>query len=102
MVVMARGELIQVSDLPPELSGEVAPRGDEAAVLDTAVRRMAQALFASAPPEGVYRTMLDRVEASLLAEALERCGQVRLQAAQLLGINRNTLHAKLRPATDRD
>jgi Nif-specific regulatory protein len=96
MVVMARGDLIQVADLPPELPGAASPQGEEAGSLEAAVRQTARALFASAPPEGVFRAVLDRVEAVLLGEALERAGQVQLQAAHLLGINRNTLHAKLK------
>ena len=43
----------------------------------------------------VYRAVIDRVEDTLIGEALKRTGNVRLQAAKLLGINRNTLFSKL-------
>ena len=95
MVVMARGDQIQVSDLPPELFGGAPLGGNDGAQIEDAVRRLALDLFARPPSDGVYRAVLDRVEAILLREALDWSGKVRLQAAQLLGINRNTLHAKI-------
>jgi DNA-binding NtrC family response regulator len=95
MVVMARGAVIEPADLPPELlagrGGAVGQSGE----LDAAVAATARAYFGEPPPQGVYRAILDQVEGALVREALERTGNVRLKAAQLLGINRNTLQAKL-------
>jgi Nif-specific regulatory protein len=99
MVVMARGDVIELSDLPPGSSSAARQAVEGFATLDAAVAHAAEAYFSSPPPEGVYRAVLDRVERILVKEALERTGQVRLKAAQLLGINRNTLQAKTeRPA----
>ena len=39
---------------------------------------------------------MPRIERSLIREALVRCDQVKIKAADLLGINRNTLNKKCR------
>ena len=44
----------------------------------------------------LYRTVMARVELPLLRRALELSGGNQLKAAQLLGINRNTLRKRLR------
>ncbi|MDW7712553.1 MAG: sigma 54-interacting transcriptional regulator, partial [Deferrisomatales bacterium] len=93
-VVLARGPLILPQDLPGFLA-ESAPARGEGPRLEDAVARVAADLFEEPPPEGVYRAVVGRVERVLLDHALARSGGVRLQAARLLGINRNTLYAKL-------
>lgn len=42
----------------------------------------------------LYRTVVAQVERPLIVLALQRTGGNQIQAAQLLGINRNTLHKK--------
>ena len=48
------------------------------------------------PPAGLYQRVLDRVEAPLIAMALNACGGNQIKAAELLGLNRNTLRKKIR------
>ena len=48
------------------------------------------------PPPGLYQRVLDRVEAPLIAMALNACGGNQIRAAELLGLNRNTLRKKIR------
>jgi two-component system nitrogen regulation response regulator GlnG len=48
------------------------------------------------PPSGLYQRVLDRVEAPLIAMALNACGGNQIRAADLLGLNRNTLRKKIR------
>jgi len=48
------------------------------------------------PPSGLYERILAEVEPPLLRAALESTGGNQLRAAELLGINRNTLRVKLR------
>ena len=48
------------------------------------------------PPAGLYQRVLDRVEAPLIAMALNACGGNQIKAADLLGLNRNTLRKKIR------
>ncbi len=47
------------------------------------------------PPDGVYDRLLAEVERPLLAACLDATGGNQLKAAQLLGMNRNTLRKKL-------
>ena len=47
------------------------------------------------PPHGVYDMVIGHVERALLASMLERAEGNQTQAADMLGMNRNTLRAKL-------
>jgi two-component system response regulator HydG len=71
-VVLAKGNQIEVSDLPPTLH-------------DTPL----------AVVTGTKNTMMEN-EVKLLKEALDECGWNKKQAAHQLGISRNTLYRKLR------
>ena len=44
----------------------------------------------------VWERVMARIERSLIRAALERCDHVKIKAADLLGINRNTLNKKFR------
>jgi two-component system nitrogen regulation response regulator GlnG len=48
------------------------------------------------PPSGLYQRVIDKVEAPLIAMALNACGGNQIKAADLLGLNRNTLRKKIR------
>jgi Fis family transcriptional regulator len=47
------------------------------------------------PPHGVYDMVIGHVERALLASMLERAEGNQTHAADMLGMNRNTLRAKL-------
>ena len=47
------------------------------------------------PPHGVYDMVIAHVERALLSSMLERSNGNQTQAAEMLGLNRNTLRAKL-------
>ena len=64
-------------------------------VLEEAARKAAEALLRQGDEASVHRAVLHRVEKALLQLALERTNGVKLAAARLLGINRNTLYNKL-------
>jgi Nif-specific regulatory protein len=90
------GGVVSPTDLPTALRGvgsepEPLPEG----ALEAAVCSVAEPLFRRPPAGGVQRAVLTRVERALLRQALERSGGVKLAAARLLGINRNTLYSKL-------
>ncbi|MFY7968882.1 MAG: helix-turn-helix domain-containing protein [Pirellulaceae bacterium] len=40
--------------------------------------------------------MVDRIEKELIAQVLDACQQVQTKTATRLGINRNTLHKKMK------
>lgn len=46
--------------------------------------------------EGVHGLIVERVEKELIAQVLEACGGVQIKAAAKLGMNRNTLHKKIK------
>jgi two-component system, NtrC family, nitrogen regulation response regulator GlnG len=48
------------------------------------------------PPCGLYQRTLREVEVPLITAALAATGANQLRAAELLGINRNTLRARIR------
>jgi two-component system nitrogen regulation response regulator GlnG len=54
------------------------------------------AQLATSSPGRVYRDALEFLERPLLAHALELTGGNQLQAARLLGLNRNTLRKRCR------
>jgi Fis family transcriptional regulator, factor for inversion stimulation protein len=47
------------------------------------------------PPHGVYDMVITHVERALLSSILERAHGNQTQAADMLGMNRNTLRTKL-------
>jgi len=47
------------------------------------------------PPHGIYDMVIAHVERALLSSMLERSNGNQTQAADMLGLNRNTLRAKL-------
>ena len=85
---------------PPVVRGESdAPRG--------AFRRMDfESLAVQLVEEGLAKAdddandlhgrVVDRVEREVIAQVLGRCDGVQIKAAQRLGINRNTLHKKIK------
>lgn len=94
-VVNARGDTLGPGDFeapPPPVSAE------EEDSFEQLIRRKLQP-FVDSQGEGadgdLYRIVLALVERPLLEIALERTGGNQVQAAKLLGVNRNTLHARL-------
>jgi DNA-binding NtrC family response regulator len=99
-VVMATGDELTFELLPPVVRGEPsAPRG--------AFRRMDfESLAVQLVEEGLSKAddeatdlhsrIVDRVEREVIAQVLGKCEGVQIKAAQRLGINRNTLHKKIK------
>ncbi|WP_417581502.1 nitrogen regulation protein NR(I) [Pelagibacterium sp.] len=48
------------------------------------------------PPAGVYQRVIDKVEVPLISTVLNLCAGNQIKAAELLGLNRNTLRKKIR------
>ncbi len=47
-------------------------------------------------PAQIHAIIVERVEKELIAQVLASCGGVQTKAATKLGINRNTLHKKIK------
>jgi DNA-binding NtrC family response regulator len=79
MVVMRGAGTLDLADLP-------APFRSGAASTDPA----------GSEPGGDFNTVVDRLEAKLILEALDKTGGNKNQAARLLGLNRTTLIEKIK------
>jgi two-component system nitrogen regulation response regulator GlnG len=92
LTVMAPGQLIDVADLPVELREEPQrqPSFDWVQALATA----ADGLIAAHPGE-VFDRLTREFERTLIKRALAATGGRRIDAAQLLGIGRNTITRKI-------
>ncbi len=47
------------------------------------------------PPHGIYDMVISHVERAMLASVMDRANGNQTQAADMLGVNRNTLRTKL-------
>jgi len=97
LALMAREERIDadsVNDIiGPEISPTMVPQGDGQGGFGAA---LAGWLTAESPPPGaLYHRALAAFEKPLIEYALGRTGGNQLRAAQLLGINRNTLRKRI-------
>jgi two-component system nitrogen regulation response regulator GlnG len=93
LTVMAPGQTIEVGDLPPELRGE-SPSSSDPSWTALLEREVENALNRgeSRIIEGLYTSF----ERALIRKALAHTGGRRIEAAQLLGLGRNTLTRKIR------
>jgi two-component system nitrogen regulation response regulator GlnG len=95
LTVMAPGQAIGIPDLPAEFRGEaanagLAPASDWIAALEQEVeRRLARG------ETGVLDQLSRQFERSLISKALARTGGRRIEAANLLGMGRNTISRKI-------
>jgi two-component system nitrogen regulation response regulator GlnG len=96
LTVMAPGQAIGVADLPAEFRGEpaaaasAAPASDWVAALEQDVeRRLARG------ETGLLDQLSRQFERSLISKALARTGGRRIEAANLLGMGRNTITRKI-------
>jgi len=97
-------EIIGAAIIDAELSQPPAATiGDEAGGAETlinSVERHLNAYFAefgeNLPPPGLYHRVLREVEYPLISAALAATRGNQIKAAELLGVNRNTLRKKIR------
>lgn len=99
-VVMAETDELTTDLLPrcvthrDVLVGEELPVGDfESLAREVVTRGLNDAGTAT---DGAHSVIVDQVEKELIAQVLAACGGVQTKAASKLGINRNTLHKKIK------
>jgi DNA-binding NtrC family response regulator len=94
-VILCDGTKIHAADIPL-LRNDANPghlvAGEK--TLDGSVSEHFHSLLGSSSSREIWSDTMEVVEKTLLSEALERCDGVRLRAADLLGIHRNTLRKK--------
>jgi DNA-binding NtrC family response regulator len=93
-LVLASGDVITEEDV----AGAIEPTRATMGFWTEGVRRELAGMLddpESAPARGPYWDLVERLERVVIAHALERSEGNQIQAARLLGINRNTLRKKL-------
>jgi two-component system, NtrC family, nitrogen regulation response regulator GlnG len=91
LTVMAPGQVVDTGDLPPEFrdQGSAAATDWLAALEHEAERRLARG------ESGILEALSRQFERALIGKALARTGGRRIEAANLLGMGRNTLTRKI-------
>ncbi len=92
LMVMAPGQVIDLANLPPEVREQAAAPGASdwiAALEQEAERRLARG------DTGILDALGRQFERALITKALARTGGRRIDAANLLGMGRNTITRKI-------
>jgi two-component system nitrogen regulation response regulator GlnG len=90
LTVMAPGQVIDLGNLPPEFRDQAVSASDWVAALEQEVeRRLARG------DTGILDSLGRQFERALIARALARTGGRRIEAANLLGMGRNTISRKI-------
>ncbi|MDR1529796.1 MAG: nitrogen regulation protein NR(I) [Burkholderiales bacterium] len=90
LTVMVPGQVVQTEDLPAEI---LNPQSMDKASWLSGLEAEINQLFSDAPGE-VFDRIIEKIESVLIHHALAQTGGRRAEAAQLLGIGRNTLTRK--------
>ncbi|MBN1853294.1 MAG: sigma-54-dependent Fis family transcriptional regulator [Pirellulales bacterium] len=99
-VVMGPGDELTPDLLPAVVTGYDRPRTiglpsvDLESLAEVLVRQGIS--MASDRENGLFNKIVGRVEREVIAQVMQCCDNVQIKAAARLGINRNTLHKKLR------
>jgi len=98
-VVMALGDEFTLELLPSAVTTGRTPRAIGVALdFDALAEELVHLGMSEAGTEAadIHSRVVDRVEREVIAQVLTECEGVQIKAASRLGINRNTLHKKLK------
>ena len=99
LAAISRDPVIPASAISAQLAGDAAPGGAPSETLAQAIETHLARYFvqhgSALPPPGLYDRVIAEVERPLLVATLAAVRGNQLRAADLLGINRNTLRKKL-------
>jgi DNA-binding protein Fis len=97
---MAEGDELTTELLPGVVTGGERPASQPlpAMDIDSLTREVVSQGLSTAGDDAtnLHGIVVDRVERELIAQVLLACGGVQTKAATKLGINRNTLHKKIK------
>jgi two-component system nitrogen regulation response regulator GlnG len=102
LVALNPGDVVTATTVEQELAVQIAARpagsaGEESLTLGQLVERhLAGVLAAGTPPPGLHARVIAEVERPLIAACLALTGGNQLRAAEILGLNRNTLRKRIR------
>jgi len=99
-VVMADGDELTTDLLPGVVTGSERPETASlpAMDIDTLTHEVVMRGLSIAGDDAInlHGIVVDKIERELIAQVLIKCGGVQTKAATKLGINRNTLHKKIK------
>jgi transcriptional regulator with PAS, ATPase and Fis domain len=99
-VVMAESDELALDLLPEVVRGGKEQRASQlrGADMESLTYEMVQQGLANAGPgeDSLHNKIVNRLERELIAQVMLACNNVQTKAAAKLGINRNTLHKKLK------
>jgi DNA-binding NtrC family response regulator len=99
-VVMATGDELALDLLPDTVTSGRRPRSLRlrSADLESLTYELVQQGLSTAGPQedSLHTKIVNRVEREVIAQVMAACDNVQIKAAARLGINRNTLHKKLK------
>ena len=99
-VVLAAGDELTCDLLPEAVLSQRRPTNRRLHEVDPEIlaQELVQQVVNASGPHGedLYNKIVNRVERELFAQVLANCDNVQIKAAARLGINRNTLHKKLK------
>ena len=95
LLVLVDGGAIEPSHLDDILSPHQLPQAHLAELIASQIDQFFAAHNGALPPNGVYERILAEVERPLLTRTLSATKGNQLKAAEVLGINRNTLRKKI-------
>ncbi len=93
-VEIIRDELAQNQQHPGAVSSD--ERLDLTGAVEHHLARLLHEHEPGLPPAGLYHDIVSQIEAPLISMALNACRGNQIKAAQLLGLNRNTLRKKIK------
>jgi transcriptional regulator with PAS, ATPase and Fis domain len=97
-VVTAEGDEVTLDLLPESIRGGPRPSNLQRADLASLTREVVSRGLAEAMEDDqeLHQNVVNRVEKELIAQVLAACNHIQTKAASRLGINRNTLHKKIK------
>lgn len=99
-VVMAHGDELSYDLLPATIRGEEQKHSMTFRKFDfeSLAEQLVQEGLSAATEKStdLHSRIVDRVEKEVIAQVLSQCEGVQIKAAQRMGINRNTLHKKIK------
>ena len=81
---------------PTNRSGGAHPDGDFASAMEAHIGSLFRSFGEELPPVGLYHRLLRELEAPLISATLATTRGNQIKAAEVLGLNRNTLRKKIR------
>ena len=97
-VVLATGDELTIDLLPHVVLGKQSPRIGTSLDLESLTQKLIQQGIEEAGPDAdnLYAQIITRAERELISQVMLAADRVQVKAAARLGINRNTLHKKLK------